>query len=86
MREVLASDRVSETLAGDLGVSPHHAEPRRNPVGSFEIIDQDTRNGTYGNGRWIASTTRAERDIIRIGQALFRPAAANRGGRRTGAP
>ncbi len=59
-------------LAGDLGVSRHHAELRRNPDGSFEIIDLGTHNGTYVNGQRITSKTLAEQDIISIGQAVFR--------------
>lgn len=59
-------------LSGDLGVSRHHAELRRNPDGSFEIIDLGTHNGTYVNGKQIASKTLTEQDIISIGQASFR--------------
>src|ERR1700752_215300 len=59
-------------LTGDLGVSRHHAELRRNPDGSFEIIDLGTQNGTYVNGQRIVSKTLAEQDIISFGQALFR--------------
>lgn len=42
-------------LTGDLDVSRHHAELRRNPDGSFEVIDLGTDNGTYVNGKRIAS-------------------------------
>jgi enamine deaminase RidA (YjgF/YER057c/UK114 family) len=59
-------------LTGDLGVSRHHAELRRNPGGSFEIIDLGTHNGTYVNGQRIASKMLTEQDSISIGQALFR--------------
>jgi enamine deaminase RidA (YjgF/YER057c/UK114 family) len=59
-------------LTGDLDVSRHHAELRRNPDGSFEIIDLGTHNGTYVNGKRIASKTLAEQDIIGIGHAMFR--------------
>jgi pSer/pThr/pTyr-binding forkhead associated (FHA) protein len=59
-------------LTGDLGVSRHHAELRRNPDGSLEIIDLGTHNGTYVNGQRITSKTLAEQDIISIGQAVFR--------------
>jgi len=59
-------------LTGDLDVSRHHAELRRNPEGSFEIIDLGTHNGTYVNGKRIVSKTLAEQDIISIGHATFR--------------
>ena len=60
------------TLGGDLMVSRHHAELRRNPDGSFEIIDLDTPNGTYVNGERITRKMLTEQDIISIGQATFR--------------
>ena len=40
-------------LTEDLQVSRHHAELRRNPDGSFEIIDLGSHGGTYVNGERI---------------------------------
>jgi len=40
-------------LTGDLDVSRHHAELRRSPDGSFEIIDLSSHGGTYVNGERI---------------------------------
>lgn len=37
-------------LTGNLEVSRHHAELRRNPDGSYEIIDLGSHGGTYVNG------------------------------------
>jgi len=37
----------------DLDVSRHHAELRRNPDGSFEIIDLGSHGGTFVNGKRI---------------------------------
>ena len=59
------------TLA-DLDVSRHHAELRRNPAGSFEIIDLGSHRGTYVNGERITRATLTEQDIISIGHATFR--------------
>ena len=59
------------TLA-DLDVSRHHAELRRNPDGSFEIIDLRSHGGTYVNGERITRKTLTEQDTISIGQATFR--------------
>ncbi len=56
----------------DLDVSRHHAELRRNPDGSFEIIDLGSHGGTYVNGERITRTMLTEQDIIRIGHATFR--------------
>ncbi len=59
-------------LAGDLEVSRHHAELRRNQDGSFEIIDLGSRGGTYVNGERITSKMLTEQDIISIGHTTFR--------------
>ncbi len=59
-------------LTGDLDVSRHHAELRRNPDGSFEIIDLGSHSGIYVNGKRITSKVLAEQDVISIGHAMFR--------------
>jgi len=59
-------------LTGDLDVSRHHAELRRNPDGSVEIIDLGSHGGTYVNGKRITSKVLAEQDVISIGRAMFR--------------
>ena len=59
-------------LTGNLEVSRYHAELRRNPDGSFEILDLGSRDGTYVNGERITRALLAERDVISIGRATFR--------------
>ena len=59
-------------LTGDLDVSRHHAELRRNPDGSFEIIDLGSHRGTYVNGERITNKMLTEQDVISIGHAMFR--------------
>jgi FHA domain/SnoaL-like domain len=59
-------------LTGNLEVSRHHAELRRNPAGSFEIIDLGSHGGTYVNGERITRKVLTEQDIISIGHATFR--------------
>ena len=59
-------------LTGNLEVSRHHAELRRNPDGSFEIIDLGSPGGTYVNGKRITRKLLTEQDIISIGHATFR--------------
>ena len=56
----------------NLDVSRHHAELRRNPDGSFEIIDLGSHGGTYVNGDRITHKMLTEQDIISIGHATFR--------------
>jgi ketosteroid isomerase-like protein len=59
-------------LTGDLDVSRHHAELRRNPDGSFEIIDLGSHGGTFVNGERITRTMLTEQDTIGIGHGTFR--------------
>ena len=59
-------------LTGNLDVSRYHAELRRNPDGSFEIIDRGSHNGTFVNGERITRKLVTEQDIISIGHATFR--------------
>src|SRR6476646_5707113 len=56
----------------DLDVSRHHAELRRNPDGSWELVDVGSHGGTFVNGKRITRTMLTEQDIISIGHATFR--------------
>ena len=62
----------NDIVLADLDVSRHHAELRRNPAGSFEIIDLGSHGGTYVNGKRITRTMLTEQDSISIGHATFR--------------
>jgi hypothetical protein len=59
-------------VVSDLGVSKQHAELRRDPAGSFEIIDLGSHGGTYVNGERITRKMLTEQDVISIGHATFR--------------
>ena len=56
----------------DLNVSRHHAELRRNPDGSWELVDVGSHGGTFVNGKRITRTPLTEQDTISIGHATFR--------------
>jgi pSer/pThr/pTyr-binding forkhead associated (FHA) protein len=60
----------------DLTVSRRHAEFRRDN-GEFQIVDISTLNGTYVNGKPVASAMLANGDEIQIGKfrlvVLIRP-------------
>jgi ABC transport system ATP-binding/permease protein len=57
----------------DLDVSRHHAELRKSPTGTYEIVDLGSHNGTFVNGRRISSSTvLSEADIVGIGHSTFR--------------
>jgi hypothetical protein len=59
-------------LTGNLEVSRHHAELRRHPDGSYELIDLGSHGGTFVNGERITRTLLTEQDTIGIGHATFR--------------
>ena len=59
-------------LSGDLDVSRHHAELRKSPTGSYEIIDLGSHNGTFVNGKRVCGATLTDQDVVRIGHSTFR--------------
>jgi ABC transport system ATP-binding/permease protein len=62
----------NDLVLPDLEVSRHHAELRRSPSGAYQIIDLDSHNGTYVNGRRVSSAVLSESDIVSIGRSTFR--------------
>ena len=40
----------NDLVLPDLDVSRHHAELRKSPAGSYEIVDLGSHNGTFVNG------------------------------------
>jgi ABC-type multidrug transport system ATPase subunit len=59
-------------LAGDPTASGHHAELRKSPTGTYEIIDLGSHNGTFVNGERVSKKTLTEQDIVSIGHSTFR--------------
>jgi ABC transport system ATP-binding/permease protein len=63
----------NDLVLPDLDVSRHHAELRKSPTGTYEIVDLSSHNGTFVNGRRISSSTvLSEADIVSIGHSTFR--------------
>jgi ABC transport system ATP-binding/permease protein len=62
----------NDLVIPDLDVSRHHAELRKSPAGSYEIVDLGSHNGTYVNGRRVSSAVIGEADIVSIGRSTFR--------------
>ena len=58
-----------DVLLCDDGVSRQHAKIFRDDDGSAKIVDLDSTNGTYINGRRIHAEGLREGDRIRIGQS-----------------
>ena len=62
----------NELVLSDLDVSRHHAELRKSPSGTYEIVDLGSHNGTFVNGRRVSSAALSETDIVSIGRSTFR--------------
>nr|WP_234542427.1 FHA domain-containing protein [Streptomyces shenzhenensis] len=61
----------NDVVVDDLIVSRHHAELRVRPDGSHEIVDLDSHNGTYLNGRAVTHALLGPRDVVGIGHFAF---------------
>ncbi|MGW7425291.1 FHA domain-containing protein [Streptomyces sp. NPDC054813] len=61
----------NDVVVDDLVVSRHHAELRAHPDGSYEIVDLDSHNGTYLNGRTVIRAPLGPRDVVGIGHSAF---------------
>ncbi len=62
----------NDLVLSDLNVSRHHAELRKSPTGSYEIVDLGSHNGTFVNGQQVSSQLLTEQDIVSIGSSTFR--------------
>jgi ABC transport system ATP-binding/permease protein len=61
----------NDLVLPDLDVSRHHAELRKSPTSSYEIVDLGSHNGTYVNGQRVASKLLIEADLVSIGHSTF---------------
>ncbi len=55
----------------DLNSSRHHCELHEVPGGGFELIDKDSRNGTFLNGRRVTRKQLVPGDKIEIGTTVI---------------
>jgi ABC transport system ATP-binding/permease protein len=62
----------NDIVLPDLDVSRHHAELRKSPTGTYEIVDLGSHNGTFVNGRKVSSAVIGENDIVSIGRSTLR--------------
>ena len=62
----------NDIVVSDLGVSKQHAELRKSPTGTYQIIDLGSHNGTFVNGARVNQAELSDNDIIAIGHATFR--------------
>lgn len=66
---LIGRSEVAQVRLPDDGVSRRHAKIVREADGSAKIVDLDSTNGTYINGRRIHAEGLREGDRIRIGQS-----------------
>lgn len=64
----IGTDSRNDWIVNDLTASPFHAEISRNSQGRYELIDLNSLNGVFINGRKSNRVLLQEEDIIRIGQ------------------
>src|SRR3984957_6633953 len=72
--QVMRIGRVpdNDLVLADLDISRHHAELRKSPTGSYEIVDLNSNNGIYVNGQQVTSKLLTEEDLISIGHSTLR--------------
>jgi pSer/pThr/pTyr-binding forkhead associated (FHA) protein len=59
----------NDLVVADLEVSRHHAELRKSPTGTYEIVDLGSHNGTFVNGKRVSRAALTEHDIVGIGHS-----------------
>lgn len=62
----------NDLVVADLNFSRHHAELRKSPAGTYEIIDLGSHNGIFVNGKRVSRATVTDQDIVTIGHSTFR--------------
>lgn len=61
----------NDIVVEDLLVSRYHAELRSTAAG-YELVDIDSRNGTFVNGQSVKKVLLNELDLVAVGHGLFR--------------
>jgi ABC-type multidrug transport system ATPase subunit len=68
----IGRDPGSDIVVDDLLVSRFHAELRGRSDGLHELVDLNSSNGTYVNGRSVSRAILEELDIVSVGRHTFR--------------
>ncbi|WP_432176440.1 FHA domain-containing protein [Streptomyces sp. Tue6028] len=67
----IGRDASNDLVIEDLIVSREHAELRAHADGTYEIVDLDSHNGTFLNGRPVERAAVTPGDIVGIGHAAY---------------
>ena len=62
----------NEIVVDDILVSRRHAELRGNRTAGYELVDLDSHNGTFVNGKRIKKARLEQLDVVGIGRTQFR--------------
>jgi ABC-type multidrug transport system ATPase subunit len=62
----------NDIVVNDLLASRYHAELHAHQAGGYELFDVGSNNGTFVNGRRIRKARLTERDVVGVGQHIFR--------------
>jgi ABC-type multidrug transport system ATPase subunit len=62
----------NDIVVEDILVSRHHAELRGNRSAGYELVDLDSHNGTFVNGKRVRKAQLEQLDVVGIGRTQFR--------------
>jgi hypothetical protein len=74
------------SLPADRRASRHHATLHAGPMGSLRLVDEQSRNGSFVNGRRVGEALLADGDVVAIGDSYLVVRAVPRGGRDAAVP
>jgi hypothetical protein len=67
----------NDLVVDDTSVSRHHAEVRRRRDGSFEVLDLNSMNGVFINGKKVRESKLNDDDLLDVGDIRMRFSAEN---------
>jgi ABC-type multidrug transport system ATPase subunit len=68
----IGREEDNDVVVDDMLVSRRHAELRGNRLAGYELVDLDSHNGTFVNGKRIRKARLEQLDVVGIGHAQFR--------------
>jgi ABC-type multidrug transport system ATPase subunit len=71
----IGRDPSSDVIVDDVLVSRRHAEVRHLGGGRYEVVDLESHNGTFVNGRKVHRAVLQQRDVVMVGRNTYQLAA-----------